>query len=227
MSAHSSSNTPRSWKNSHALIHAGICLVLGIMIGFLYRGSRSARSTPMTAGTSRDSGSSTAKTTPITPEQFQHMADKQAEPLLAQLKAKPDDPELLAKVGYVYYATRNFKAAAEYYRRSVENKDDAVVRIELGRAYYYAGDARAALTEFEKILKSDPNNANAMFNIGFIKWQQDFDADGAVAIWKLMLAKNPNHPHRAEVEQMIKQATQHSTLSAKAPPSSDPNRKVH
>ena len=225
MSAPSSSNVRRNWKSSHALIQAGICLVLGIMIGFFFRGLRSAGSTPVIAGTFPNAGSSKAKMMPVTPEQLKHMADKQAEPLLAQLKSAPDDPELLAKVGYVYYATRNFKAASEYYRRSVDNKDDVVVRTELGRAYYYAGDAHGALAEFEKILKSDPNNANAMFNIGLIKWQQNFDADGAVAVWRLMLKKNPNHPHRAEVEQMIAQAKQHSTLSAKGPPS-DANRRV-
>jgi cytochrome c-type biogenesis protein CcmH/NrfG len=227
MSAPSNSNVRRNWKTSHALIQAAICLVLGITIGFFLRGSRSAVATQVTATSSPDSASPTAKVLPITAERLKHMADKQAEPVLAQLKSKPNDPELLAKVGYVYYTTRNFKTASEYYKRSVDNKDDVIVRTELGRAYYYAGDPQSALAEFETILKSEPSNANALFNIGLIKWQQDFDADGAVAVWKLMLKKNPNHPRRTEVEQMIAQARQHSNLKAAGPSSSNTGARFH
>ena len=140
------------------------------------------------------------------------MADKQAEHLLSQLQSTPNDPELLAKLGYVYYATQNFKEAAEYYRRSVDINDDALVRTELGRAYYYDGDPDSALAAFEAVLKLDPNNANAMYNIGMIKWQHNFDPNGAVATWKQMLKRHPNHPRRAEVEQLIAKARQHNTL---------------
>lgn len=145
----------------------------------------------------------------ITPERLKHMADKQAEPLLAQLKSTPNDPQLLAKLGYIYYATRNFREASGYFRRSVDLKDDVVVRTELGRAYYYAGDPAQALAEFERVLKSDPDNVNALFNQGMVKWQSQFDVDGAIAAWQQILKKNPNHPRRAEVEQLIARAKQH------------------
>ena len=38
-----------------------------------------------------------------------------------------------------------------------------------------------AITEFEKVLKTDPDNANAIFNLGMVKWQSKFDVDGAIA----------------------------------------------
>ena len=64
------------------------------------------------------------------------MANKQAEPLLAKLKSTPNDPELLVQVGNIYYVTQNFQEACTYFKRSVDIKDDATVRTELGRAYF-------------------------------------------------------------------------------------------
>jgi cytochrome c-type biogenesis protein CcmH/NrfG len=216
MSSTSNANSTANWTSSHALIQAAICLVLGLLLGFFIRGSRTAVSTPVAAGTAQPASGSVADAAKVTPDQLKHMADKQAQPLLAQLHSTPNDPELLAKLGYVYYATRGFKEASEYYKRSVDIKDDVVVRTELGRAYYYAGDPDKALAEFVTVLKVDPNNANAMYNIGLIKWQRDSDANGAVAVWKEMLKKNPNHPRRAEVEELIARAKQHSTLKEPA-----------
>jgi cytochrome c-type biogenesis protein CcmH/NrfG len=148
----------------------------------------------------------------ITPDRLKHMADKQALPLLAQLQSTPNDPELLAKLGHIYYVTQNFKEASAYFKRSVEIRDDVTVRTELGRAYYYAGDPNDALAEFEKVLKSDPDNANAMFNVGMVKWQSKSDVDGALAAWQQILKEYPNHPRRAEVEQLIARAKQHRAV---------------
>ncbi len=149
----------------------------------------------------------------LTPDRLKIMADKQAGPLLAQLKSSPQDPELLAKLGYIYYAGRSFRAAATYFKRSAEARDDVIVRTELGRALYYAGDPANALAEFERVLKSDPDNVNALFNQGIVKWQSEGDADGAVAAWQHILDKHPNHPRRMEVERLITTARQHPVLT--------------
>ena len=216
MSPISNASATTKWTNRHAFIQAAICLVLGVMLGFFIRGSRTAVSTRVSAGIAQGSAGSIESAGQVTPDQLKHMADKQAQPLLAQLLSTPNDPELLAKLGYIYYATETFKEAAEYYKRSLDIKDDAMVRTELGRAYYYAGDPESALAAFEAVLKIDPNNANAMYNIGLIKWQHNFDADGAVAVWKQMLKKNPNHPRRADVEELIARAKEHSALKGPA-----------
>lgn len=213
MSSASNSNSSSNWTSSNVLIQAAICLVLGVVLGFFIRGSRTAASTPVTAGTAQPAAGAIAGVGQVTPDQLNHMAEKQAQPLLAQLQSTPNDAELLAKVGYIYYAARNFKPASEYYKRSVDIKDDLVVRTELGRAYYHAGDPDSALAEFENIVKIDPNNATAMYNIGLIKWQHNFDANGAVAVWKQMLKKNPNHPRRADVEKLIAKAKQHGAVN--------------
>jgi cytochrome c-type biogenesis protein CcmH/NrfG len=191
------------------LILAGICLVLGVVLGVVVRRSQVAVPPPVPAASAPRSAGSLTEVGQITPDGLKHMADKQAQPLLAQLQSTPNDPELLAKLGHIYYATRNFKEAATYFKRSVDIKDDVTARTELGRAYYYAGDPNAALAEFENVLKSDPDNANALFNVGMIKWQGKSDTDGALAAWQQILKKYPNHPRRAEVERLIASAKQH------------------
>lgn len=213
MSATPNANSSAKWTSSHVFLQAAICLVLGVMVGFLIRGPRTASAARRaTSGNAPPVTGSMAGVKQVTPNQLKHMADKQAQPLLAQLWSTPNDPELLAKLGYIYYVTRNFNEASGYYKRSVAIKDNAVVRTELGRAYYYAGDPDSAIAEFEKVLKVDPNNANALYNLGLIKWQHKFDADAAVAAWQQLLKKNPNHPRRAEVEKLIAEAKQHTTF---------------
>ena len=146
------------------------------------------------------------------PNRLQQMANQQAQPLLAQLRSTPRDAEVLAKLGYLYYAAQDFGAAAEYFQRSVDVKDDPIVRTELGRAYYYAGDPGSALAQFEYVLRSDPDNATALFNVGMIKWRDNLDVEGALAAWKKILQKYPNHPRRAEVERLIARAKQHRAI---------------
>lgn len=191
------------------VIAAGVCLVIGLMLGVFVGRSQVAGSPPVPARNAQPSPDSRAGMGQITPDRLKHMADKQAEPLLAQLQSTPNDPELLAKVGHIYYVTQNFKEASAYFKRSVDIKDDAIVRVELGRAYYYAGDPDNALAQFENVLKSDPDNVNALFNLGMVKWQSKFDGDGALAAWEQILKKHPNHSRRGEVEQLIARAKQH------------------
>ena len=206
--------------NRQNFLVAVLFLILGATLGFYAaRWSRVAPSTEIPAPNTQAPTGPATGVGPVTADQFKRMGDKQAQPLLAQLKSAPDDPQLLARLGHIYYATHNFNDAVTYFKHSVETKDDAAVRIELGRAYYYAGDPDRALAEFHKVLKSDPNNANALFNVGMIKWQSKSDADGAIAAWQQLLNSNPRHPRRAEIEQLIVQVKQQR--------SANPSTKAH
>jgi cytochrome c-type biogenesis protein CcmH/NrfG len=204
------------WTFLHAILWAGIPFLLGATLGVLVRRLEyPAQTNTATVPVARPAATPAA-VTPVPPDHRKLMADKQAESLLTELKSKPNDPVLLAKVGSIYYVTRNFKEACTYFKKSVDIKDDATLRTELGRAYYYAGSPDDALAQFEKVLKTDPDNANAMFNLGIVKWQSKFDVEGAVAAWQQILKRHPNHPRRAEVEQLIARAKQHRDM--KQPP---------
>jgi cytochrome c-type biogenesis protein CcmH/NrfG len=149
-----------------------------------------------------------------TPEQMKKMADTQAEPLLAALKANPKDFDTLSQLGNIYYDTENFREAVDYYGRALEAQpNNANVRTDMGTAYFRLNDPDRAIKEFELALKSDPKHAQTMFNLGIVKWQGKMDVPGAVAMWERLLKTVPEYPERAKVEKYIQQAKQHSNIA--------------
>jgi cytochrome c-type biogenesis protein CcmH/NrfG len=42
------------------------------------------------------------------------------------------------------------------------------------------------------VLKSAPKNANALFNLGMIRRQDNNDASGTIATWQELLRRNQN-----------------------------------
>lgn len=198
-----------NWTSAQVYVMSAICLLLGIAVGYLVRGP--GQPVQAAAAVESQEAAPPAQQQP-TPDQMKHMADAKAEPLLAQLKTNPNDPQLLASIGNIYYDTQTYPDAIGYYKKSLDVRDDPNVRTDMATAYYYAGDADTALAEFSRTLKSHPNFENALFNTGMVKFQAKLDFDGAVAAWEQMLKAYPNTPRRAEVEQMIARARQHANL---------------
>jgi cytochrome c-type biogenesis protein CcmH/NrfG len=182
-----------------------ICLLSGIGIWYLARSSFQASTvTPQVPRLA----AAHAPDVKITPDQSNQEANRQAEPLLARLRDWPDDPFLLAEIGKVYYQMRQFHMAAKYYEDSVRAKPDAVVLVKLGGAYHFEGDDDGAIRAWNDALRLDPGNADALFNIGFVQWHVRGNRKEAIAAWQRLLKTNPNHPKRAQVEELLDQAKQ-------------------
>ena len=146
------------------------------------------------------------------------MAEKKAEPLLAQLKIDPNNADLLAQLGNIYYDTQNYPDAIGYYKKSLAIKENADVRTDMGTAYFYSGDPDSAIAEFQTVLKANPHHDNALFNLAMVKWRGKMDVQGAIAAWQDLLKQNPNHPRRAEVEQLMAEAKQHANIKMPTKP---------
>ena len=195
------------WTSVQVYMMSAICLLLGIAVGYLVRGPGQAV-TPM----AQASAAAPDASAPPSPEMMKRMAEIKAQPLLTQLAADPNNPELLAQIGNIYYDTQNFSEAVGYYKKSLALKEDPNVRTDMGTAYFYAGDADTALAEFAQTLKAHPNFENALFNTGMVKFQAKMDVKGAVAAWEQVLKVNPNAARRAEIEKMIAEARQHENV---------------
>jgi cytochrome c-type biogenesis protein CcmH/NrfG len=200
------------WSTTQAYLIAVCCLLLGATAGYFLRASRS---TPP-ALASQQASAIPAATPQPTPGQMKHMADKQVEPLLAKLQANPNDADLLVEIARAYYATHQFSTAASYYERAAAVKPSAKLFTSLGIAYYHGEETDKALAAFQRALTLDPNSADALFNIGVIKWQSQGDPQGAVEAWQKLLKANPDHPRRAQVEEMIARAKSHIGRTAPA-----------
>jgi cytochrome c-type biogenesis protein CcmH/NrfG len=203
---------------------AVLCLVVGCAVGYLLRGSMggsSAPAAPVTADQQQGmppagmggGGMGGGQQQMPTPEQLKAMADKQAAPLLEQLKSKPNDPALISQIGNMYYDAQVFPMAIEYYQKTLAiDPKNAAVRTDMATAMFYNNDPDHAIVEFDRALKDDPKNSNALFNRGIVKWQAKMDVNGALADWELLLKQNPNYEQADKVKMYMAQAKKHANI---------------
>ena len=205
--------TPGAWTATQAYVMATLCLVVGLAIGYLFRGSQS----PVVAKAPQlATASSAAPATSQMPslEQMKHMADTKAQPLLEKLKTDPNNSELLFHVGTIYKATHQFKEAIPYYDKAAKiDPNNSAARTELASCMYYTGDIDGALSQLQQSLQHNPKDANSLFNLGVIKWQGKQDASGALAAWQELLKSNPqlSAERKTTVQRMIANVKQQST----------------
>ena len=199
-----------AWTGMQAYVLAAFCLVLGVALGYLFRGSAS----PAAA---QAAPSTTATTQQGTDPHQQQSADVQAAltqaaaPLLEAVNGNPNDYESLVKLGNVFYDGQQFPNAIQYYERALalhpENPD---VRTDMGTAYWYTGNADKAVAAMETSLKYRPGHPQTLFNLGWVRWQGKGDAKGAVEAWQQLLKANPDYPQKQQVEQYIAKAKEHA-----------------
>jgi len=199
-----------NWTPTQTYSMAAVCLVIGVLVGYLVRGSahpatqatpteiQQAASAPppgMPQATSTlPSGMPQATSAPPpgmgqqkvpTLDDMKRMTDKQVEPLLAKLKTDPKN---------------------------------VTIRTVMASCMYYTGDVDGALAELNKSLTYDPKHAGTLMNIGIIKWHGKNDVNGAVAAWQTLLKLNPNFPQKDVIEHLITEAKQHQSTATAASP---------
>ena len=195
----------KRWTTKKALILSIVCLVIGIGGGWSIRGLQA----PKVNGSAK-TASAPASQVP-SPARLKEMADAQAAPLLEKLKADQANPDLLTSVGNLYYDAHQYPTAIDYYGRALKVRpSDAPVRTDMGTAYWYMGNADAALAEFDKALTFAPTNPSTLFNRGLVRLQGKKDSAGAIADWEKLLAANPAYQGRNQVEQMMAEARKQS-----------------
>lgn len=213
-------SSTENWTSVQAYSLAVVCLLVGVAVGWLFRGSQSPAgdASMQTASAAAPAGMGAGMNGQPTPEQMKKMADTTAAPQLDKLKSDPNNPDLLASTGNIYYDVQIYPTAIDYYQRALKVRpQDVSIRTDLGTADWYMGNTDEAIEEFNKALSYDPNNAKTLFNLGIVKWQGKMDIDGAVAAWQKLLEKNPSYEGKEKVEQLIAQAKQHAGANSGTP----------
>jgi cytochrome c-type biogenesis protein CcmH/NrfG len=191
---------------------AVISLVVGLAIGYLFRGSQSpaAPAQPVAQANAQPApppGHMGGEMPSL--EQMKQMADSKAAPLLEKLKGDPNNSDLLFQVGNIYKSTHQFKDAAGYYDKGLQvDPKNVPVRTELASCLYYNGDVDGAISQLQQALRYNPKDANSLFNLGMIKWKGKQDSKGAVAAWQELLKSNPqlSADRRATVQKLMADA---------------------
>ena len=200
-----------SWTGAQAYPLAAFCLVLGVGLGYLFRGSASPATTVSASPAVENGPARSQPSEPqTTPEQQKATVDQEVSPLLATLKENPDDFDTIVKAANLYYDGQQYPDAIRFYQRALKIQPQNVdVITDLGTSFWYTGDADKAIAEFQTALKYEPGRASTLFNLGIVRWQGKMDPNGAVQAWEELLRKNPNFPDKQRLEQFIERAKQH------------------
>lgn len=196
-----------AWRVKQVYGMAVICLVVGVAIGYLFRGSKSPAPAAPAVNASQQSSPAGAmgRHVPSLAEMKQ-VADKKAAPLLDKLKNDPANSDLLIQVGNIYKSTHQFKDAVGYYDKALKiDPKNVPIRTEMASCMYYNGDVDAAIGQLQQALHYDPKDVNSLFNLGMIKWQGKQDTKGALAAWRELLKSNPqlSADRKATVQKLI------------------------
>ncbi len=198
------------WQAWQVYVMAAVCLVVGVLVGYLVRGSAPARVAPHPETAQNAGAVSTPQKMPSL-EDMKRMADQQAAPLLAKLQSDPSNADLLNQIGNIYRLTHQFQTAAAYYQKSLQaNPANVGARTDLASCLYYQGDVDGAIAQLEKSLTYDPKHAGTLLNLGLIRWKGKNDAAGAIASWDKLLKYHPDYENKEMVEKLIAEAKAHT-----------------
>jgi tetratricopeptide (TPR) repeat protein len=201
------------WNSTKVYILGAMCLALGIIIGALFHGP--AKPTGLAALSVASGQGTQAAPSQISPQSSTAGTPASSpvpapDPVFEKVKSDPNNFALLSQAGNAAMKGREPKQAVDYYGRALKVKDDLDVRINLANAYFRAGDADQSLAELANVLKADPKNDKALYNMGVVRLMAKKDTKGAIASWEMFLKYHPDHPHKAQVQEMIKRVKQPS-----------------
>jgi cytochrome c-type biogenesis protein CcmH/NrfG len=206
----STTSSATGWSGMQAYVLAAFCLLLGVALGYLFRGSASVGTAQAAATTTTERGTGSQQKQPD--PNAQAMVAQAAAPLLEAVNKNPNDFDSLVKLANVYYDGQQFPSAIQYYERALTiHPDNPDVRTDMGTAYWYTGDAEKALAAMETSLKYRPGHPQTLFNLGWVRWQGKQDPKGAIEAWQQLLKANPDYPQKQQVEQYIAKAKEHAS----------------
>jgi cytochrome c-type biogenesis protein CcmH/NrfG len=204
----SSPSGPAGWTGTQAYVLAAACLLLGVALGYLFRGSASPSAQAAVPAVQQQPAQQQQQAVP----EAQAALAQATAPLLDAVKRDPNDYDSLVKLGNLFYDAQQYPDAIQYYERALvihpENPD---VRTDMGTAYWYAGNADKALAAMQTSLKYRPGHPQTLFNLGWVRWQGKQDPKGAIEAWQQLLKSNPDYPQKQQVEQYIAKAKEHAS----------------
>ena len=191
-----------TWTGREAYLLALVCLLSGLAVGYLFRGSSSPAGASVGAQT--PATNAPAEQGPVhSPEAVKPLAA----PLLAALELDPKNVATLVQLGNLYYDNHVYSGAIEYYRWALEERpNDFNVRTDLGTAYWYSGFPEKAVAQYEQALAARPAYSPTLLNLGIVRLEGLRDPAGAVAAWEELLKTNPEHPEKQRMLDLIARA---------------------
>ena len=109
------------------------------------------------------------------------------------LELNPEDANVWAELGHLYFDTHRFEEAIEAYQRSLAiEPDNPAVLTDLGVMYRRSGDSKKAVQTFDQAVAASPGFETALFNKGVVLMADLNDLAGAMAAWEELVRVNPD-----------------------------------
>ncbi len=116
----------------------------------------------------------------------------------------PDSSEIHKRLGDVENELGERPAAIEDFRKAHQlNPTDFNAALGLAVLLESAGDTEQARAAYEDALKIDPENAQALNNLAYIKAEQGVDLDRALGLAQRALQRSPNDPNISDTLGLI------------------------
>jgi len=193
------------WSPREVYLLALVCLLSGLVMGYLFHGS-SPVAMPISAAANSTVPAMGLGAGPSAMPSAQDLAPLTM-PLLTALKVDPKNAGTLIQLGNVYYDHQAYAEAIPYYNRALEIEPKNInVRTDLGTAYWYSGFPEKAVAEYEKSLAVDPAHVNTIFNMGVVLLDGMKDAKRAEKYLEKVLALNPTPQQREKAQELLVQA---------------------
>lgn len=170
---------------------AGILVLAGVAL-LAYQAGRRGKPEIPTYGT-------------IAPQTGLPALSRTAPAFIPQMQPPPpaDDGADPAVTGDRYFESGRFLEAAAFYKKAVEkNPKDADSLNDLGLAYHYTGDAKAAVESLRKAVRANPKYQVAWLSLGFVLTHQDKLAEANEAL-KKCIAIDGDSPQALEAKKFL------------------------
>lgn len=130
--------------------------------------------------------------------------------LKAKLAAKPNDADLMQKLGDAYFDVKRFNESSTYYKQALVSKPgDADILNDLGLSLHYLGNAAGGLKYIEEGIKKNPYHQRIWLTKGFILAYGMGDIEGARAAWEKAKALNPGSQVGKAASEFLAQINKH------------------
>ncbi len=113
--------------------------------------------------------------------------------LLETVTQDENNAETWNQIANAYYDIQDYPKAIEAYLKLVTLVDDtSIIYQDLGVAYRRDNQFLQAIEAFENAVEQNPENLQALFNIGVVQYHDLNDEPAAVATWKKVAEMKPD-----------------------------------
>lgn len=132
-------------------------------------------------------------------------------------RQNPQDPQISLQLANYLYDKRYYKLAIDWYERSLRlDSGNVNARTDLGTSYFYTGQPRQAISEYQKALALNPNHQPTIFNLIVVNLEGTHDLQAARKYWSELNRQNPSYPGLKDIKGKL-DAALGSARSAKRP----------